>query len=187
MTHKTFLTLSLIVLAALTAGCQSIFPTPTPTVTATATATRTPTATATATHTATATATATKTATPTHTPTDTPTPTETPTETPTPRPTLAPTNTPVPLPAVYAYLSNTLKLDNGGCVFEVGVVGFPADENFTITIDRPDPQPDGFVPLPVQTINVGFPPDGPFGDYGVIFQGTQNTARYVIHWTGACP
>ncbi len=184
---KKPLTIILTVLALLAAACQPATPeaTATPLPTSTPRPTNTPTATATATNTPTATPTSTPT--PTLTPTDTPTPTETATETPTPRPTTPPTQPPPPAPAVSASLTGTLKLDNGDCVFEVSVVGFPAEENFTITIDRPDPQPDAFVPFPVLSINVGFQPTSPPGDYVVIFQGTQNTARYVIHWTGACP
>ncbi|MBI3241865.1 MAG: hypothetical protein HYZ49_06170 [Chloroflexi bacterium] len=179
--NKKSLALTLIALVFLVTACQPATPEPTatPLPTNTLRPTNTPTATATATDT--------PTATPTHTPTDTPTPTETATETPTPKPTLPPTQPPPPIPAVSASLIRAFKLDNGTCVFEVGVAGFPVEENYTITIDRPDPQPDTSVPFPAPSINVGFQPASPPGDYAVIFQGTQNTARYVIHWTGACP
>ncbi len=188
MSPKNHLLIVLLIAASGIAACQPATPEATPTPLPTDTATPTATFTATSTHTLTATPTFTSTFTPTATPTDTPTATTTPTDTPTPRPTLAPTNTSAPAPATQVILISTTKLDSGGCVFVLGTVGFQPDETVTITIDRPDPQQDSVLPpLPLINLNVGFNPGDPPGDYAVIFKGTQNTAQYVIHWTGACP
>jgi outer membrane biosynthesis protein TonB len=191
------LKLSLAFVLFVLTGCGPLAtPTATPVPTATPTHTPIP---PTATPTVTPTPTDTPTATPTHTPTPTltPTPTHTPTPTNTPSPTPVPptatptrrppTATPTPQSLVTAKLIQTIKLGTGGCNFEVGVTGFPEGERFTITIDRPAPQPDATIPFPLTAIHVGFQTNSPHGDYVVIFKGTQHSAQYVIQWRGTCP
>jgi hypothetical protein len=170
----------------------TLTPTPTSTPTQTATPTPTPTPTSTPTQTPTSTPTPTPTSTPTFTPTSTPTATATPTETPTPKPTIAPTKTPTPTPtpAIRVDLTKTTKTDTGGCEFYLGSVGFSPDEMITFAIDYPDPHTDFEMPFPVRssvTFSFVLKPEDVPGDYIVIYRGTQNTAQYVIRWTGACP
>ena len=110
---RLFLVLSVLLLAALLAGCD-FMPTPTPVPTITPT----PTATATATRTATATSTATVTNTPppTSTPTNTHTPTRTPTMTHTPTSTLTRTRTVTSTRTATATPLLTRRLSNGAVI-----------------------------------------------------------------------
>jgi hypothetical protein len=96
----------------------------------------------------------------------------------------------MPTPAIRVDLLKTTKTDTGACQFSFGPVGFPPDELVIFAIDRPDPQADFELPEPIPTLitlTVGLNPGDPPGDYIVIFRGPQNTAQYVIHWTGVCP
>jgi hypothetical protein len=186
MSPKNHLLIVLLIAVSGIAACQPATPEATPTPLPTDTATPTATFTVTSTHTPTATATFTSTFTPTATPTDTPTATATSTETPTPRPTAAPTKTPAPAPAAQIFVAGTTVLGDW-CSYSIGVSGFQPDESLTWTMIAPNGEVNSFPGI----LNVKqaflFTPQNPLGDYVLTLQGTQNTARLVINWTGACP
>ncbi len=105
---------------------------------------------------------------------------------PTPAPASSAGGTPAASASAARIFVSAITVLGDWCSYSIGVSGFQPDESLTWTMIAPNGETTSFPGILNVNQSFLFTPQNPLGDYVLTLQGTQNTARLVINWTGAC-